>query len=152
MTSPFWKRTSFSHNSQKWHPFSENARFSWTFSACVRFSLKFSEFFRKSTNSTVFLKMCVFREHLVNVCGFRGHLVNSGENLQILPLGSVRLLRRIRRNDIPFLKTCVFFVEFGEINIFPQKFSDFRLKKTIFSNLAENNCPGTGNLAVAERQ
>ena len=30
------------------------------------------------------------------------------ENLQIIPLGSVRLFRRIRKNDTPFLKMCVF--------------------------------------------
>ena len=30
-------------------------------------------------------------------------------NLQILPLGNVRLFRRIRKNDAPFVKTCVFF-------------------------------------------
>ena len=30
------------------------------------------------------------------------------ENLQILPLGNVRLFRRIRKNDTLFLKMCVF--------------------------------------------
>ena len=44
----------------------------------------------------------------MNVCVFRGNLVNSWENLQILPLGNVRLFRRIRKNDTLFLKMCVF--------------------------------------------
>ena len=30
------------------------------------------------------------------------------ENLQILPMGNVRHFRRIRKNDILFLKMCVF--------------------------------------------
>ena len=50
--STLGKRASFSHNSQKWHPFSENVCFSWTFSEFVCFSWKFSEFCGKSTNST----------------------------------------------------------------------------------------------------
>ena len=49
---------------------------------------------------------------------FRGKLVNSLENLQILPMGNVRHFRRIRKNDVPFLKMCVFFAEFAEMNIF----------------------------------
>ena len=57
--------------------------------------------------------MCVFREHLVNLCVFRGNLVNYLENLQIIPLGSVRLFRRIRKPD-PLLKTCVVLAEIAE--------------------------------------
>ena len=34
--------------------------------------------------------------------------MNSWENLQILPMGNVRHFRRIRENDAPFLKMCVF--------------------------------------------
>ena len=34
--------------------------------------------------------------------------MNSLENPQILPLGNVRLFRRIRKNDTLFLKSCVF--------------------------------------------
>ena len=34
--------------------------------------------------------------------------MNYSENLQILPLGNVRLFRRIRKNDTLFLKMCVF--------------------------------------------
>ena len=40
------------------------------------------------------------------------------ENLQILPLGNVRLFRRIRKNDTPCLKQCVCFAEFTEIIFF----------------------------------
>ena len=74
-----------------------------------------------------FLNMCVFREHLVNLCVFRGNLVNYLENLQILPLGNVRLFRRIHKNGAPFLKTFVFF---AEINIFaglPRYHGDLRV-------------------------
>ena len=35
-------------------------------------------------------------------------------------MGNVRHFRRIRKNDIPFLKTFAFFTEFTEINIFRQ--------------------------------
>ena len=76
-------------------------------------------FFAEFANITpFFLNMCVFHEYLVNLCVFRGNLVNYLENLQIPPLGNVRLFRRIRKNDGPFLKTCVFFTEFAEINMF----------------------------------
>ena len=51
--------------------------------------------------------MCVFREHLVNLCVFRGDFVNSWENLQIPPLGNVRLFRRIRKNEVIFPDTYV---------------------------------------------
>ena len=44
--------------------------------------------------------------------------MNYWENIQILPMGNVRHFRRILKNDAPFLKTCVFFAEFPEINIF----------------------------------
>ena len=44
--------------------------------------------------------------------------MNYSENLQILPLGHVRLFRRIRKNDGPFLKTCVLFAEFTQTNMF----------------------------------
>ena len=73
--------------------------------------------FKFSTFDELFdrLKMFVFGEHLVKLCVFCGNLVNYLENLQILPLGNVRLFRRIRKNDAPFLKTCVFF---AEISIF----------------------------------
>ena len=47
---------------------------------------------------------------------FREHLIIYLENLQIIPLGNVRISRRIRKNDAPFLKTCVFFAEFAEIH------------------------------------
>ena len=79
--------------------------------------------------------MCVFREHLVNLYVFRGNLVNYWGNIQIIPLGNVRLFRRIRKNDTPFLKTCVFFAEISifrrnwlilmKTNDFPQKIPDF---------------------------
>ena len=47
-----------------------------------------------------------FREHLVNLCVFRGNLMNYLENLQIPPLGNVRLFRRIHKNVICVLKMC----------------------------------------------
>ena len=34
--------------------------------------------------------------------------MNSWENLQIIPLGNVRLFRRIRKNDTRFLKAYAF--------------------------------------------
>ena len=33
--------------------------------------------------------------------------MNSWENLQILPMGNVRIFRRIHKNDTTFLKMCV---------------------------------------------
>ena len=59
-------------------------------------------FRRIRKNDALFLKMCVFRERLVNLCVVRGNVVNYWENIQIIPLGSVRLFRRIRKNDTPF--------------------------------------------------
>ena len=112
--STLGKRVSFSQNSQKWHPLSENVRFSW----------KLSEFLGKSTNSTLGKRVSFSQNSqkmtpfFLKLCVFRWNLVNYLENLQILPLGNVRHFRRIRKNDVPFLKTCVFFAEFTEISIF----------------------------------
>ena len=41
--------------------------------------------------------------------------MNYRGNLQILPLGNVRLFHRIRRNYIPLLKTCIFFAEIADM-------------------------------------
>ena len=57
----------------------------------------------------------VFRRHLVNLYVFRWDFVNYWEHLQIIPLGNVRLFRRNHKNDVSFLKTCVFFAEINRI-------------------------------------
>ena len=44
----------------------------------------------------------------MNLCVFRGNLVNALGKLQILPLGNVRLFRRIRKNYTFVLNMCVF--------------------------------------------
>ena len=56
--------------------------------------------------------------------------MNYLENLQILPMGSVRHFRRIREHDARFLKMCVFlspeFSDFRKKNHdFPEKLLDF---------------------------
>ena len=55
------------------------------------------------------------------MCVFRGNLVNYLEIYKFYPWETLRLFRRIRKNDVPFLKACVFFAEFAEINMFPRK-------------------------------
>ena len=57
------------------------------------------------------LNLCIFREHLVNLCAFRRNLVSSLENLQILPLGNVRIFRRIHKHDTFFSENVCFSVD-----------------------------------------
>ena len=89
-------------------------------------------FRRIRKSDIIFLKMCGFLEYLVNSCVFLNifgscsclcsvFVAQFYENLQILPMGNVRHFRRIRKNDTPFLKTCVFFAELTEISIFRRR-------------------------------
>ena len=59
--------------------------------------------------------MCGFREYVSNLCVFYGILLNYFGNLQILPMGNVHHFRRIRKNDVMFLKMCVFSLKFSEL-------------------------------------
>ena len=52
------------------------------------------------------------------------------ENLQILPLGNVRLFRRIRRNDVCFLKMCVFRKHSVNVRVFRRKLMNYFGKST----------------------
>ena len=58
--------------------------------------------------------------------------------LQVLPMGNVRHFRRIHKNDAPLLKTCVFFAEFTESQLFSPKLSDFREKLLVSQVLPKN--------------